>query len=391
MHAFRNTLPAALLALAPIISCGTSSDARRARGDEPSAAREEAPTCAGERGADRCLRQGLALAELSSTPEEQARGLVLLERACRVGRARACEVAGALHQRFDSPEQAADYYAEGCRLERDAACLALAELYHDETEPHDDERAAEIYAAYCRSDEPPGDATDARGRACRRAGVYHFDHDRISEGAELLERGCLRGDGPACRRLGEARLEGRGELEARPRLAFSLLRHGCRRGDGPACMSVAEMYRRGSPTVQSAKRAKDYAQEACRADHEPGCSFEVPAASTDGEETKPRISDEPPTVPTMPRSELQRVIKYHLPHLRYCYESRLKERSELAGKVMIDMEIGRDGEIHSLELLSNTLDDEEMTRCLDDEIRTWLFPQPPAGVVKVRYPLVFSQ
>jgi hypothetical protein len=397
MHDLRYALPAISLAL--IVSCGTSTEARRAESDETDSAQsaEETPSCQGERGAERCLQRGLALADESNAPEEQARGLVLLERACRVGRDRGCEAAGDLHLRFDSPEQAADYYAEGCRLERDAACLALADLYHDEADPHDAERAAEIYVAHCRLAADEGVEPSERARSCRRAGAYHLGAGRASEGAEFLERGCMRGDGPACRLLGEARLRARGELEARPRLAYSLFRHGCRRGDGPACLELAKMYRRGSPTVRSAKRAEEYAQKACRAEHEPGCSFEVPTASTsgteasetDGEGREVHISG-PREIPTMPRDELKRIIGYHLPHLRHCYESRLVERPKLAGKVTLALEIGEDGELHKVGLMSDTLGDTEMSRCLSIEARTWLFPQPPSGLVRVRYPLVFE-
>jgi pSer/pThr/pTyr-binding forkhead associated (FHA) protein len=92
---------------------------------------------------------------------------------------------------------------------------------------------------------------------------------------------------------------------------------------------------------------------------------------------------------------IRRVIREHLPQIRYCYEKELTRNPGLFGKVATQFTISAEGTVQSAEVVkggdSTTLDNAEVQRCITSKIRTWVFPKPKGGgVVIVKYPFIFK-
>lgn len=93
------------------------------------------------------------------------------------------------------------------------------------------------------------------------------------------------------------------------------------------------------------------------------------------------------------RDIVRRIGRAHVNELRHCYNYGLKKRPQLAGRVTIEFEIDRHGDVSSSKVqeVALTAVDEVMPNCLAKAIRRWKFPKPE-GVesVSVIYPMEFS-
>lgn len=90
---------------------------------------------------------------------------------------------------------------------------------------------------------------------------------------------------------------------------------------------------------------------------------------------------------------IRRVIREHLPQIRYCYEKELTRNPGLFGKVSTQFTISAEGSVQSAEVTKgdSTLNNAEVERCITSKIRTWVFPKPKGGgVVIVKYPFIFK-
>jgi TonB family protein len=88
---------------------------------------------------------------------------------------------------------------------------------------------------------------------------------------------------------------------------------------------------------------------------------------------------------------IHRVIRRDLNKIRYCYEKRLVENPELAGKVRISFVIAADGRVQSAKIKESTLEDPVVGKCVAYAVRRLQFPKPKGGgIVIVDYPFVFK-
>lgn len=88
---------------------------------------------------------------------------------------------------------------------------------------------------------------------------------------------------------------------------------------------------------------------------------------------------------------IRRVIKQHLPQIRYCYEKELIRSPGLFGKVATEFTITAEGAVSDAKVSQSTLNNDEVERCITAKIRTWRFPKPKGGgVVVVKYPFLFK-
>lgn len=86
-----------------------------------------------------------------------------------------------------------------------------------------------------------------------------------------------------------------------------------------------------------------------------------------------------------------RVLRARLNHVRYCYEKALARTPALAGRVVVELEIGADGTVKEAKVKSSTLQAEEVDVCLVRVLSRLRFPRPADGnSVFVTYPFVFS-
>jgi outer membrane biosynthesis protein TonB len=94
---------------------------------------------------------------------------------------------------------------------------------------------------------------------------------------------------------------------------------------------------------------------------------------------------------TIDREAIRRVIQANLRVIRTCYERELNRNPNLLGKIVISWEIGPEGRVLSASTKSNELGNDAVAQCVIDRLKTWRFPEPPAGqVVDVAYPFFFS-
>ena len=90
---------------------------------------------------------------------------------------------------------------------------------------------------------------------------------------------------------------------------------------------------------------------------------------------------------------IERVIRRNMGQIRLCYDTKLqfsKGKGKLAGRVMIAWRIASSGRVVRTKILSSSIRDALFEQCLQDRIKTWIFPEPKGGgAVRVEYPFVF--
>lgn len=104
------------------------------------------------------------------------------------------------------------------------------------------------------------------------------------------------------------------------------------------------------------------------------------------------VVGEPVLLGSIDKSVIDRIVKRHLPQIRYCYEKTLKRSPDLAGKLVISFTIDADGAVSQTSIKSSTLGSELVEGCVRSRFARMRFPAPTGGgIVKVAYPLVFAR
>jgi TonB family protein len=105
------------------------------------------------------------------------------------------------------------------------------------------------------------------------------------------------------------------------------------------------------------------------------------------------LADEaaPEVIGVMPKEAVAGEFKKNRGQIRYCYEARLLEKPDLAGKVVVKFTIKPDGSVARASVAESTLHDEKMEACVLGRVKTWTFPKPGGGgSVNVTYPFLFK-
>lgn len=84
------------------------------------------------------------------------------------------------------------------------------------------------------------------------------------------------------------------------------------------------------------------------------------------------------------------VFGRHRNETRYCYEKYMNQRRDLAGRVRVRFTIDRGGSVSATSVLENTMQTEDVGRCLAGKLRRWVFPAPAKGEVTVEQSFEFS-
>jgi hypothetical protein len=94
----------------------------------------------------------------------------------------------------------------------------------------------------------------------------------------------------------------------------------------------------------------------------------------------------------MERSAVDEVVRRHLAPIRYCYQRRLQQQPELAGKIVTRFTISADGSVASAAVKTSTLGDDAVDACVAGRFAKMTFPALPPGcqTVVVSYPFLFS-
>ncbi len=163
-------------------------------------------------------------------PADGAKALELLDRACELGRALSCSLAGYRAAELSEPERAGLFFARGCALDDASSCGEAAELAPDgQTRTTLLERRLVLHGEACEANEV---------EACWQAAQA------------LLER-------PTVTPADEARARAYKERE------LGLRQAGCDNGAAEDCASLAFTLREGRLVPRDVLRADQLAERAC--------------------------------------------------------------------------------------------------------------------------------
>jgi Ca-activated chloride channel family protein len=94
---------------------------------------------------------------------------------------------------------------------------------------------------------------------------------------------------------------------------------------------------------------------------------------------------------SLSRSIIQRVMRENRTRLRYCYERELRRTPGLAGKVVVELVIGKLGNVTTVKIKQDSVKNPQLSRCLTRQISKLRFPAPAGGgEVRITYPLLFA-
>src|SRR5690348_10466729 len=99
---------------------------------------------------------------------------------------------------------------------------------------------------------------------------------------------------------------------------------------------------------------------------------------------------EPPLGAIDPEA-VRKVIRDHVPQVRWCYEQELASHPGVEGKLTIRWHIDADGRTSnaSVQPDATTIASEALVRCVMTRLATWEFPKPShGGVAVVTYPWI---
>ncbi len=91
------------------------------------------------------------------------------------------------------------------------------------------------------------------------------------------------------------------------------------------------------------------------------------------------------------KSIIDRIVKQHLPQIRYCYQKELNKNPKLFGKIVVKFVISKEGEVSSASTKSSTMNNPIVEKCINSRFMRMRFPKPKGGgIVIVSYPFVFN-
>lgn len=107
---------------------------------------------------------------------------------------------------------------------------------------------------------------------------------------------------------------------------------------------------------------------------------------------KPKVIPGRPIITgSLDKETIRRVIRRHRNEYRYCYEKQLNRKRDLNGKIMVKFTISGNGSVIQSSILSSTMKDAQVERCIKNKVKRWVFPAPKGGgIVVVKYPFIFK-
>jgi metallo-beta-lactamase class B len=76
---------------------------------------------------------------------------------------------------------------------------------------------------------------------------------------------------------------------------------------------------------------------------------------------------------------IRRVIRSHINEVKRCYEQELDQKPELGGRIEVQFTIAASGDVLASRLLSSTMGNALVERCVVSAVRGWVFPKLAAG------------
>lgn len=138
-------------------------------------------------------------------------------------------------------------------------------------------RAASIFREACDRKLNPDDihAAENGSRACSLLGGLYLAGDGVeqdlTQGRELSELGCERGDAFGCFNAATVYSSGSG-VAADAEKAASFFDRSCQGGDGEGCHDLGVAYQRGTGVTRDPRRAKELFRKACELGFAQACA-----------------------------------------------------------------------------------------------------------------------
>jgi TonB family protein len=85
------------------------------------------------------------------------------------------------------------------------------------------------------------------------------------------------------------------------------------------------------------------------------------------------------------------VISANVGGFKTCFERRLRDVPDLAGRVFVQFTINADGAVKEVNLLENTSNDQPFAECIVRQVNRLHFPPPKGGEVSFVFPFIFEQ
>ncbi len=108
-----------------------------------------------------------------------------------------------------------------------------------------------------------------------------------------------------------------------------------------------------------------------------------PGTTGPGERSRP--------VPCLSPAVAGRIIERARSAARFCYESRLTQNPNLAGKVVTRVTVSSSGRVREAAVIESTLGDRDVERCLERVVSRLIFPACQGGESEITYPWIFQR
>lgn len=92
----------------------------------------------------------------------------------------------------------------------------------------------------------------------------------------------------------------------------------------------------------------------------------------------------------LPPEVIQYIVRQQYDWLRLCYETGLKAKPNLKGRVDMRFIIERDGTVSDVNNAGSDLPDPDAIACIVSVYRSMCFPPPVGGTITVVYPIQFT-
>ncbi|HJL05146.1 MAG TPA: AgmX/PglI C-terminal domain-containing protein [Polyangiaceae bacterium LLY-WYZ-15_(1-7)] len=80
------------------------------------------------------------------------------------------------------------------------------------------------------------------------------------------------------------------------------------------------------------------------------------------------------------------IRRYYAARAQSCFDRATRNQPSLSGTVVIGMTIGADGKVSRTRVARNTTGDDDLGRCLSNNVSTWELPPPPGGSLDMQMP-----
>ena len=158
----------------------------------------------------------------------------------------------------------------------------------------------------------------------------------------------------------------------------------------------------GSPPATTADRVPDEAAATVPSVHDAGRSAPTETAAVPGD--PPGLHEHIPGTPSnggfrpgdatdatghMDPAAFRFVYQHYHSQIASCY-ANASRNDPRAGVIVVRVRVGEDGHVRNTRVISDSVHDATLTRCVQTSIQSWRYPQPEGGDVEVDYPLRFG-